>query len=362
MRWGHRWAPYVSAGQKLSQATRRAAQVAKKEKRDTQPVTIQGRVIAKTFWGKAWCDNLVAYQDFSNRLPRGAAYVRNGSVVDLVIKPKKIDAIVAGSKPYTVKIDITALDSKRWKLIRSECSESIDSLLDLLSGKLSDGVMKRLTDQKTGLFPSPKEIRMSCSCPDYSSCCKHLAAVMYGIGSRLDSQPELLFLLRGVDHQELVSQAIAAGNLDRELSGGQSSGLDLQDLSAIFGIELDSSASESPKSSKQTKTKRSVKKKTAESAPAAVVVDLPKPKTSRSKAPNAKAAKSKAVAKVKAEKSKTVAKSNTKVTETKTRLKAGSKASSVQRSSAKSTARSAKKKTATVKNATVKSAAKRSRS
>jgi uncharacterized Zn finger protein len=185
-----------------------------------------------------------------------------------VIHPKKIEAIVAGSDPYTVKIEITALDSKRWKSIRSECSESIDSLLDLLSGKLSDGVMKRLTDQKTGLFPAPREIKMSCSCPDYSSCCKHLAAVMYGIGARLDSQPELLFLLRGVDHQELVSQAIAAGNLDRELSTSGSGGLDSNDLGAIFGIELDSVASEVQS---QRKKKRTPKKAAApETAPKAL--------------------------------------------------------------------------------------------
>lgn len=259
------WGPYVSVGAKLDKAVKRAAQVAKKEKRSPAPVSIPGRTIAKTFWGKAWCDNLTAYQDFSNRLPRGATYVRNGSVVDLVIKPKKVEAIVAGSMPYTVRIEITELDKKRWKAIQSECSASIDSLLDLLSGKLSDGVMQRLTDQKTGLFPSPKEIRMSCSCPDSSSCCKHLAAVMYGIGARLDSQPELLFLLRGVDHQELVSQAIASGNLDRELSSG-SGGLESQDLGAIFGIELDSGESTPVKPKKEKK--RTAKQSIAPSKPA----------------------------------------------------------------------------------------------
>lgn len=241
MNWGRNdWAPYVPVGQKINQAVRMAAQLAKKQKREPAPVKLQGKNIAKTFWGKAWCDNLTAYQDFSNRLPRGATYVRNGSVVDLFIKPRTIEAIVAGSEPYTVQITITELDSKRWKAIRSDCSESIDSLLDLLSGKLSDGVMKRLTDKQTGLFPLPREIKMSCSCPDYSSCCKHLAAVMYGIGARLDSQPALLFLLRGVDHQELVSQAIAAGNLDRELSAASAGSLGTQDLSELFGIELNS--------------------------------------------------------------------------------------------------------------------------
>ncbi len=241
MSWGQQWAPYVSVTQKLNKAVRHAARIAKQQKREPQPVNLQSRQIAQTFWGKAWCDNLAAYQDFSNRLPRGATYVRNGSVVDLVINPKKIEAIVAGSEPYTIRIEIRELEKKRWKAIRSDCSESIDSLLDLLSGKLSDGVMRRLTEQKSGLFPSPAEIKMTCSCPDYSSCCKHLAAVMYGVGARLDTRPELLFLLRGVDHQDLVSQAIASGNLDRELAGTGSS-LDSQDLGAIFGIELDSTS------------------------------------------------------------------------------------------------------------------------
>ena len=260
--WGSSWAPYVSVGEKLNKAVRLAAQLAKKQNREVAPVKLQGSKIAKTFWGKAWCDNLTAYQDFSNRLPRGATYVRNGSVVDLVIDPKKINAIVAGSQPYTVKIEITALDAGRWKALRSECSRSIDSLLDLLSGKLSDGVMKQLTDQKTGLFPSPKEIKMSCSCPDYSSCCKHLAAVMYGVGSRLDSRPELLFLLRGVNHQELVSEAIAAGNLNRELSAVNDGGLATQDLSELFGIELDSSqlAASAPGKKKSRTVKTSPKK------------------------------------------------------------------------------------------------------
>ncbi len=352
MRWGQEWAPYVSVGEKLNKASKSATSLAKKQKRDPQPVRIQGRAIAKTFWGKAWCDNLTAYRDYSNRLPRGAAYVRNGSVVDLVITPKKIEAIVAGSRPYKVKIDITALDSKRWKAIRSECSASIDSLLDLLSGKLSDGVMKRLTDQKTGLFPSPREIRMACSCPDYSSFCKHLAAVMYGIGSRLDTQPELLFLLRGVDHQELVSQAIAAGNLDRELVSGGDGGLDSQELGAIFGIELDSGTSEAPKSEKRTKSKRSIKKKATESVSSAeVVVDRPKAKKSRPKAAIAKAAIAKAIAASKAE-----------LTATKSPTKAGSKLGTAEPGNTKSTAGSAKKKSAAARKVAVKSASKRARS
>ncbi len=237
---------YVSVGQKLANAAKHAAQVAKKQGREPSPVKLDSKKIATTFWGKAWCDNLTAYSDYSNRLPRGATYVRNGSVVDLIIKPRNIEAIVAGSETYEIKIEIDALTKPIWRQIKQDCSATIDSLLDLLAGRFSDGVMQRLTQQKNGLFPSPREIKMKCSCPDWSDCCKHLAAVMYGIGARLDKQPELLFLLRDVDHQELVTQAVAEGNLDKELTGSADSSLAGQDLGAIFGIELDAPAEQPP--------------------------------------------------------------------------------------------------------------------
>ena len=235
---------YVPVGQKLAKAAKHAAQLAKKQGREPSPVKLDGKKIATTFWGKAWCDNLATYSDYANRLPRGATYVRNGSVVDLVIKPRSVEAIVAGSETYKIKIEIDGLAKSTWKKIKQDCSASIDSLLDLLAGRFSNGVMQRLTQHKDGLFPSPREIKMKCSCPDWSDCCKHLAAVMYGIGARLDKQPELLFLLRDVDHQELVSQAVAEGNLDKELSGDGT--LVGEDLGAIFGIELDSPAGPSP--------------------------------------------------------------------------------------------------------------------
>ncbi len=293
--YGMRWAPYVSVGAKKAKAVKHAAKIAKKQKREPSPVVASGRKMAKSFWGLAWCDNLEAYQDYANRLPRGATYLRNGSVVDLVIQPKRVDAIVAGSTPYTISIDIQPLKPARWKAIRQDCSASIDSLLDLLSGKISDGVMKRLTDPKNGLFPAPSEIRMRCSCPDGSSCCKHLAAVMYGIGSRLDNQPELLFVLRGVDHNELVSQAIASGNLERELSGTSSNGLNNNDLESIFGIQLDSaaaprkssrpkkSASPSPKKKAKTAVVASATRKSAKKKPAVALPGADGTKESKTK-------------------------------------------------------------------------------
>lgn len=156
MGWGYsQWAPYVPVAQKKNNAVKHAAQVAKKQGRQPAPVKLEGRKIATTFWGQAWCKNLEAYSDYANRLLRGATYVRNGSVVDLVIKPRNIEAIVAGSETYKITISIDGLAKPTWKKIKQECSASIDSLLDLLAGRFSDGVMQRLTRQKEGLFPSP---------------------------------------------------------------------------------------------------------------------------------------------------------------------------------------------------------------
>jgi uncharacterized Zn finger protein len=237
--YGYDWKPYVSVGRKKVNAHRYAAKVAKSQKRTCQPIKIEGRNIAKSFWGKAWCDHVESLSDYANRLPRGRTYVRNGSVVDLVIRPGKVEAIVAGSDPYEISISIKKLDKKTWESIKKDCSRSIDSLLDLLGGRLSDGVMQRLTDESSGCFPAARQIEMNCDCPDWSACCKHLAAVMYGIGSRLDSEPELLFLLRGVNQEELISQAVSKENLAQELKA-ESGDLAKEDLGAIFGIELDS--------------------------------------------------------------------------------------------------------------------------
>ena len=315
MSWDYsQWAPYVPVAQKKNNAVKHAAQLAKKQGRAPAPVKLEGRKITTTFWGQAWCQNLEAYSDYANRLPRGATYVRNGSVVDLVIKPRSIKAIVAGSETYTITIDIDGLSKTTWKKIKQECSASIDSLLDLLAGRFSDGVMQRLTRQKEGLFPSPGEIKMKCSCPDYSDCCKHLAAVMYGVGARLDKRPELLFVLRDVDHQELVSQAVAEGNLDRELSGHDDA-LAGEDLGAIFGIELETT----PTAPRPTPAKSKRKRKLA-----------PKPPTSKTAAVKKQAAKKTVIARSTGS-TKAVAKKKAKKAVAKTRIKQASTTLSVRK-------------------------------
>jgi uncharacterized Zn finger protein len=230
------WRPYVTVAERRQKAVR-AMEKLKKKGHPVSPVVLEGRGIAKTFWGKAWCDNLERYSDFANRLPRGRSYVRNGSVVDLQIEAGEVKAYVSGSELYQVAVKVTPVSKKRWHSICADCAGAIDSLVELLQGRFSKGVMERLCQQGTGLFPSPKEITLSCSCPDWASMCKHVAAVLYGIGARLDRQPELLFKLHKVDEKELIAKAGKGLPLGGKTVAPEKT-LGSEDLSAIFGLEI----------------------------------------------------------------------------------------------------------------------------
>jgi uncharacterized Zn finger protein len=237
--WG--WRPYVSTAERRQKAAREM-QKRKRQGHAVSPIIIDGRVIAKTFWGRAWCENLERYSDYANRLPRGRTYVRNGSVVDLSIAPGMIHAYVSGSELYEVVLRVASVTKARWKSICKDCAGAIDSLVELLQGRLSNGVMERICRQNHGLFPSPAEIQLSCSCPDWAGMCKHVAAVLYGIGARFDQQPELLFRLRAVDELDLIGNAGKAAPLAKQAPAAGKL-LGDQDLSGIFGLEMARSAS-----------------------------------------------------------------------------------------------------------------------
>jgi len=236
--YGYGWKPYVPVAVRRRRAERTMASLRKKGV-DIQPVEIIGQRIAKTFWGAAWCDHLESFSDYENRLPRGRSYVRNGSVCHLKIASGKVDARVAGSSLYTVQVQVKQLPKAKWRAIKRRSAGKIGSLLELLQGKLSDQVMQVVTDHTEGLFPLPEEISFRCDCPDWAGMCKHIAAVMYGIGARLDESPELLFKLRGVDHEELIAVDAEAA-VSAATTSGKSKQLAASDLSDVFGIDLDS--------------------------------------------------------------------------------------------------------------------------
>lgn len=268
------WKPYVSAAERRKKAELAAAK-AKKAGAVLSPIAAYRGAIAKTFWGKAWCDNLEGYSDYANRLPRGRTYVRNGSVIDLQITAGEVRAQVMGSSLYTVAVTVTACPAKHWRAIGADCAGSIDSIVELLQGKLSTAVMERICKPGTGLFPVPKEIRFSCSCPDWASMCKHVAAVLYGVGARLDQQPELLFALRRVDANDLVRQASAV--LPKSTKRPTTSKvLDSSLMADVFGIEMADAFAPSPKPA-AGRNKPPAGKAPAKKATGSAVSRTPKP-------------------------------------------------------------------------------------
>ena len=240
--WG--WGKYVPVAERRAQAKCKINQLRKKGK-VIEPVEVQGRSIAKKFWGKQWCEHLETFADFENRLPRGRTYVRNGSICHLRIKEGLVEALVIGSSLYTIKIKIKTLPERHWKFVKDKCSGQIGSLLEILKGKLSDHVMEVVADPQEGLFPNEEEISLDCNCPDWADMCKHVAAALYGVAVRLDERPDLLFLLRGVDAQELVTTKLTTDSTKTDDL------LQEEGLSEIFGIDMDEESSQLPKSKRQ---------------------------------------------------------------------------------------------------------------
>lgn len=233
---------YVSVAEKRELALRSIEKLRKKHP-DIAPVILEGRKLTRTWWGKSWNDNLESYSDYSNRIGRGRTYVRNGAVLDLRIKPGLISAFVQGSesKPYQINITIHSLSKDSWEAIARECAGKIDSLQELMEGKFPKALSELFTARGKGLFPAPQEISLNCSCPDGARMCKHVAAALYGIGARLDDDPTLFFLLRGVNVEALISETIIKKSeslLEKSKTKSRRVMKDA-DVAGLFGIDLD---------------------------------------------------------------------------------------------------------------------------
>lgn len=256
---------YVTVAEKKAKALKKLEKL-KKKNPNIKPVVLQGKTLARNWWGKSWNKNLERYADYENRIGRGRSYVRHGAVLDLQITRKKISALVAGSaaRPYNVEISIEPITKNRWGEIRRQCEGQLQSLQDLLAGKFPESLADIFFSQDKGLFPSPKEIKLDCSCPDWATMCKHLAATLYGVGARLDEDPSLFFTLRGVDTGELIAQAVEDSAEKLVAKAGKKSGnvLDDDNLSDIFGIDMDDVPDFSKKKAKKPSAARSKKSAT----------------------------------------------------------------------------------------------------
>jgi len=237
MGWGYDYYRKPTVAQQKRSAEKQIAKLRKKNT-DLQPVVLEGNKIAKTWWGVSWCENLERYADYGNRIGRGRSYVRNGFVLDLRISEGIITALVTGRNLYTVTIKIDKLPEKNWKKIAEQCARRIDSVTALVEGKFPVEFQEVFMKQGDGLFPSPKEIHMDCSCPDWATMCKHVAAVLYGVGAKLDSNPLLFFTLRGIDQTELIKKSVDEKMKSLMVNAQKISKrvIDEKDAARIFGV------------------------------------------------------------------------------------------------------------------------------
>ncbi len=239
MSYSYGFAPYVSAAEKRARADKQIAKL-KKKNPDLKPVLIEGRTIASHWWGKSWNLNLESYADYANRIGRGKSYVRNHAVLDLHIFPGQVKALVqgSGSRPYTVNISIDPLSKTHWKNLTELCNRQIGSIEELTAGKFPRELEQIFTEPSYGLFPSPKEIHFSCSCPDYAFMCKHVAAALYGVGARLDETPLLFFTLRNVEVQDLIRRSVESRMKSMLKNAGQKTSrvMSESEMHDIFGI------------------------------------------------------------------------------------------------------------------------------
>ena len=200
-----------------------------------QVIAPKGKKLASEFWGQAWQRHLEGLADYETRLPRGRSYLRQGNIYNLEIATGRVTAEVAGEHLYEVSIHFTPLTSEKWESIKQACAGQIGSMLDLLGGKIGEGIMRVISDTDHALFPRSKDIRFTCTCPDWADLCKHSAAVLYAIGLEFDREPELFFTLRGVDHHELVT--VSGSSLSQANSADVTVIPDDQ-IAGIFDIDI----------------------------------------------------------------------------------------------------------------------------
>lgn len=233
---------YVPVAERRARAQKKLQQLRKKHP-GIKPVLIAGRNLANTWWGKSWNSNLERYADYSNRIGRGRSYARHGSILDLQIAAGTITALVQGSQasPYRVTITIAPLAAEQWHSLRAACEGRFDSLQDLLAGQFPQALKDLFFARGSGLFPEPRDIRFDCSCPDWASMCKHVAAALYGVGARLDEDPTLFFTLRGIGIDDLITRTVADTTqaLLNKAKKQSTKVLGDIDVGAVFGIQMD---------------------------------------------------------------------------------------------------------------------------
>ncbi|MFQ5792090.1 MAG: SWIM zinc finger family protein [Acidobacteriota bacterium] len=161
----------------------------------------------ESWWARRWIEVLEGFH-IGARLSRGRSYARRGQVLDVDIRRGKVSARVQGSRPepYRVEIKVKTLSRAKWKRLAEALSRQAVFAAKLLAGRMPENIEDAFRGAGLSLFPDTgRDLRTDCSCPDWSNPCKHIAAVYYLLGEEFDRDPFLIFKLRGMSREELVS-------------------------------------------------------------------------------------------------------------------------------------------------------------
>jgi len=167
-----------------------------------------------TWWGKRWIEAIESVSTaYANRLPRGMAYARSGHVTDLKVTAGKVEAFVSGRRPspYKVTLALRTLTQSQWKKVIEVLGDRAAFTANLLAGEMPERITDVFEQCGLSLFPRRlRELKATCTCPDWANPCKHIAAAHYILGEALDKDPFLLLSLRGRNRDDVLAALRAA--------------------------------------------------------------------------------------------------------------------------------------------------------
>jgi uncharacterized Zn finger protein len=164
--------------------------------------------IGESWWSKRFITVLESFPGLGGRLARGRSYARAGQVLSLTIEPGTVHARVQGSldQPYQVQIGLSAYDDATWTRIEQAMAGQALFAARLLAGEMPPPIEEAFAAAGAPLFPtSAQDLRMSCSCPDATVPCKHIAATFYLLAEAFDDDPFQILHWRGRDRATLLA-------------------------------------------------------------------------------------------------------------------------------------------------------------
>ena len=174
--------------------------VPRKAKGGIKAQTSSGQ-FGKSWWGRRWIQVLEGF-DIGSRLTRGRKYARSGQVLSIEVEP----GIIRG------KVQVKTLSGRTSKALAKTLATRAMFAAQLLRGEMPANIEEAFRGTGGTLFPEKRgDLKTECSCPDWSNPCKHIAAVYYLLGEAFDNDPFLIFRMRGIERDRLLSQLRSAG-------------------------------------------------------------------------------------------------------------------------------------------------------